>query len=93
MLEMLKEALAECEQDRANIEACDYENEIKADVEAYEAQVRAKYETKKSEELLENSYQIKAINSLIEKEEKKQAEKATDIEPDMGEEVPAEENV
>ena len=93
MLERLKEALAECEQDKAVIEACDFESEIQAEVSAYEEQVRAKYESKKSEELLNNSYQIKALKSLIEKEEKKLAEEAVNSAPEQGNEFPTEEEV
>ena len=87
MLEMLKAALAECEQERIAIETCDYENEIRAEVADYEAQVRSKYATKKADELLDNSYQKKAICSLIEKEEKKLAEKATESDTILSEQV------
>lgn len=76
MLERLRKALVECEAEKAVVEACDFENEIKAEIAEFEAQVRAKYENKKSEKLLDVSYQIKALNSLIEKEEKKLANEA-----------------
>lgn len=93
MLERLKEALAECEAEQTAMEARDFETEVQAEVAEFEAQVRAKYETKKTEELRELSYQKKALNSLIEKEEKKLAEQATVSVPVQETEVLPDENV
>ena len=73
MLERLKDALAECEIEKAIADEVSFEDEIRAELAEAEVAIRAKYDEKKAVGILDCEYEIRAIKRLIAKEEAKGA--------------------
>lgn len=68
MLERLKNALAECENELLEIQNKDDELAIREEVCKAEIEIRNRFAEIKNAQITEKSYEIKALNRLIEKE-------------------------